>query len=161
MPKTVLKILCGSALLIILQACNFPSASNRTHKSQAGVPITGGGSTSTATLSPTQASPSKPSAVRVRVSVDTNCRTGPGTAYAETSGFRVGQVARVVGRSKDNLYWIIQDPKQPGQLCWLWGHFATVKGNISTLPVFPTPPLPPPTVFPPMPAAPSTAIPTP
>ncbi len=165
MRKTILKLSLASVLLIVLQACNFPKAGTPktkvllTQTSQAGVPITGGGSTTP--TSPTQGLPSTPAPVRVRVSVATNCRTGPGEAYPEVSGFQVGQVANVVGRSKDKLYWIIQDPNQRGQLCWLWGRFAAVTGHTDVLPVFTAPPPPPPTLFPPLPVAPSTSSPMP
>ncbi len=184
MRKNIMKLSLASVLLIALQACNFPSASNgiphsqnfataqarvmATQTAHAGIPITGGGSATPpviATQMPTQALPSKLPFVRVHVSVATNCRTGPGTAYPEVSALQVGQVARVIGRSKDNLYWIIRDPNQRVQVCWLWSHFATVTGNANALPIFTPPPPPPPTLFPPIPAAPSISstapIPTP
>ncbi len=173
MRKTILKLSMASVLLIALQACNFPSASNGiphsknfataqarvmlTQTAHAGIPITGGGSATPAVIAtqmPTQALPSKLPFVRVHVSVATNCRTGPGVAYPEVSGFFVGQVAQVVGRSSNRAYWIIRDPNQHGQLCWLWRRFATVTGNIHDLPTFGTPPTPTPTTFPSTPAMP-------
>ncbi len=153
MRKTILKLSLASVLLIALQACNFPGVFkptphpiNTTVAQTPGVPITGGG-----------AATSTPSIVQVRVSVATNCRMGPGVSYPEVSGFFVGQVAQVVGRSSNRAYWIIRDPNQHGQLCWLWRRFANVTGNIHALPTFTTPPTPTPAFLP----TPSMPIPTP
>ncbi len=147
MRKTIWKLSLASVFILTLLACNFPGVFKPTPHSintavaqTPGVPITGAG---TATVTP--------SIVQVRVSVATNCRTGPGVAYPEVSGFFVGQVAQVVGRSSNRAYWIIQDPNRQGQLCWLWRRFATVTGNVHTLPTFATPPTPTPTTFPPTP----------
>ncbi len=173
MLKTTLKFfLVGSALLIALPACTGlpaavptlnPNSINTaiaetmavasTQTAEVGVPITGGSATPTPTptvtmtpttvLSPTPAFTSTPSTVQVSVSVATNCRTGPGIAFTRVGGLQVGQVAEVVGRNSNNTYWIIRNPNQSGQTCWLWGQFATLTGNTGALPIF-TPPAPPP-----------------
>ncbi len=149
MRKTILKLFLSPALIIALQACSFTGASTPRTPSKAGVPITGGGSaTPTATAPSTRAFTSTPSIVQARVSVPTNCRTGPGTAYEVVSGFFVGQVAEVVGRSANKKFWIIRDPNQHGELCWLAGDFVTLTGNADALPAFTTPPTPLPTIEP-------------
>ncbi len=150
MRKSIPKLSLASVLLLTLLACNFPGV----FKPTPGIPNTGGGAN---TPSPVPTIPSAPSNVQVRVSVSTNCRTGPGVAYPEVSGFFVGQVAQVVGRSANKRYWIIRDPNQHGQLCWLWGRFATVTGNTHSLPAFTTPPTPMPTI----PSTPAMPISTP
>jgi hypothetical protein len=51
-------------------------------------------------------------------------------------------VAEVVGRHSTRDYWIIRNPDRPGELCWLWGEYATLTGNPSALPEFTPPPSP-------------------
>lgn len=96
-------------------------------------------STPAATLTPV---PISPGAVQVSVSVPTNCRVGPGTAYPRVGALRVGEVAEVVGRHADRNYWVIRLPSRTSETCWLWGEFATVSGNADALPVMSPPPIP-------------------
>jgi uncharacterized protein YraI len=77
--------------------------------------------------------------VRVMVSIDTNCRSGPGSAYTYLGALLVGENTEVVGRNADGTYWIIRNPDQPTGTCWLWGQYASVSGNIYGLPVYSTP----------------------
>ncbi len=78
----------------------------------------------------------------VSVSVDTNCRTGPGTVYPALGVLTVGQTAEVVGRSASSDNWIIKLPSNPAVTCWLWGNYATVTGDTSGLTVYTPPPTP-------------------
>lgn len=71
--------------------------------------------------------------VTVTVSVATNCRQGPGTAFASIYGMPVGQVAKVVAKNSYSGYWIIEIPGQAGQTCWLWGQYATINGDTAGL----------------------------
>ncbi len=71
--------------------------------------------------------------VTVTVSVATNCRSGPGQSFASLYGMPVGQVAKVIAKNTTTGYWIIEIPGQNGQTCWLWGQYATVTGDTSTL----------------------------
>ncbi len=71
--------------------------------------------------------------VTVTVSVATNCRQGPGTAFASVYGMPVGQVAKVVAKNSYSGYWIIEIPGQNGQTCWLWGQYATINGDTASL----------------------------
>ena len=71
--------------------------------------------------------------VTVTVSVATNCRQGPGTAFANVYGMPVGQVAKVVAKNSYSGYWIIEIPGQNGKTCWLWGQYATINGDTATL----------------------------
>ena len=92
-------------------------------------------STATITATPTPETP------MVNVSMDTNCRKGPGTIYDYIGALLVGESAEVVGVSTDGQYWIIKNPDRPGE-CWLWGRYATVTGSIDMLPKFTPPPTP-------------------
>lgn len=96
--------------------------------------------TATITLTPTQEKP------MVSVSVDTNCRTGPGKIYDWIGALLVGERAEVVGRSVDGQYWVIKNPDQAGT-CWLWGNYATVTGQISGLAQYTPPPTPTPAFY--------------
>jgi len=73
-----------------------------------------------------------PSVTTVTVTLDTNCRTGPGTQYEQIDALLVGQPAKVVGKNTSTSYWIIEKPNGSGT-CWLWGQYATVSGNTSSL----------------------------
>ncbi len=101
-----------------------------------------------AALPPAPANAAPPSgAPTVTVSIATNCRTGPGQAYASIFGLPVGQIAEVVGKNTSTNYWIIKIPNGAGT-CWLWGQYATVTGDTSTLPTVAIPPTPTPTITP-------------
>ena len=108
--------------------------------------------TVTPTLLPTTAAPSptapptqgsaEDSPPTVKVSVTTNCRTGPGVGYTRISSLSAGQQARVVGRNPTYPYWIIRDPWGTGSSCWLWNNYASVQGDTSSLPVIDPPAAP-------------------
>ncbi len=141
----------GTAIAQTLAAMATPT-------SQAGIPVTGNESptptaiviapTATQAASPTLTSTatanviSSTAVAQVSVSVATNCRTGPGITYDRVGFLDVGQVAEVVGRNANTNYWVIRNPNGSGGTCWLWGQFATVTGNISTLPELTPPPTP-------------------
>jgi hypothetical protein len=97
--------------------------------------------TVTITLTPT---PEKP---MVSVSVNTNCRTGPGLIFDRIGALLVGEQAEVVGIFPDGDYWIIKNPQRAGE-CWLWGNHATVVGQITGLPTYTSPPTPTPSYTP-------------
>ncbi len=103
--------------------------------------------TSTSILTPTVTSTLPPSVPTVSVSVDTNCRTGPGVNYDLLTGLFVGETAEVVGKytSVTPNYWVI---KKGSATCWLWGQYATVQGNTGNLPEMTPPPSPTPTFTP-------------
>jgi hypothetical protein len=90
----------------------------------------------------TPQSTNTPNFPRVTVSVDTNCRTGPGNPYDQVGALMVGQSAEVVGRSQYNDSWIIRLPNKPTVTCWLWGQYGTVTGDTSQLPIYQPPPTP-------------------
>ena len=94
--------------------------------------------TFTPSPSPTESVP------MVSVSLDTNCRSGPGQAYDILGVLLVGERARIVARAETGFYWIIENPDRSGT-CWLWAEYATVTGNTSGLLVMTAPPSPTPT----------------
>jgi hypothetical protein len=84
-----------------------------------------------------------PEQVLISVSVDTNCRTGPGQVYDLVGGLMVGETAQVIARDPSGHYWYIANPHGPG-FCYVWGQYATLVGNTTPLPVFTPLPTPPP-----------------
>ena len=94
-------------------------------------------------LTPTAAPSSTPAPTQssggsdpmVRVSVTTNCRTGPGVGYTRISSLTPGKQAKIVGRNPSYPYWVIRDPWGSGRSCWLWDYYASAQGNTSDLPV--------------------------
>jgi hypothetical protein len=161
-----------SILIITALACNLPSVTPAppvdvdatftslalTQAGQsppAGLP-TFSLATPSLTLIPTITLTGTPSVPMVSVSVDTNCRTGPGVIYDYLTALLVGEKAEVIGKytSVSPNYWVI---KKNSVTCWLWGQYAIVEGNTSNLPEMIPPPSPTPTFTP---TATATATPT-
>lgn len=86
-----------------------------------------------------------PSVPLVSVSLDTNCRSGPGKEFDYLGALLVGEKAEVVGKNTTYDYWVIKNPDGAGT-CWLWGRYATVEGNISAIPEVAAPPTPTPSI---------------
>lgn len=82
----------------------------------------------------------------ISVSVDTNCRTGPGAIFQKVGILLVGETAEIVGREPRGEYWYIRNPDQGIENCWVWGEYATVTGNTLFL-VYLSPPAPPASSF--------------
>lgn len=102
-------------------------------------------STDTPVVAPTDPQPDQPtgtpSVPMISVSVNTNCRTGPGIIYDLISALLIGQKAEAVARSADGAYWVIRTHGGSGT-CWLWGFYATAEGQTAGLPVWDPPPTP-------------------
>ncbi|MGD8604406.1 MAG: hypothetical protein PVF49_07530 [Anaerolineales bacterium] len=93
--------------------------------------------TSTPTITPTATS----SIPMVSVSQNTNCRFGPGTVYDLLGALLIGETTEVTARSSVPNYWVVSNPDRPGE-CWLWGQYASVTGDTSSLAVRTPPPTP-------------------
>ena len=78
----------------------------------------------------------------VRVSVDTNCRTGPGADYEIVGGLLVGEQAEIVALSSMDNFVIIELPDGSGRTCWLWMQYGTQEGSTEGLTVATPPPTP-------------------
>ena len=85
---------------------------------------------------------STPAVPLISVSVDTNCRVGPGKVYDRVGYLLIGQLSEIYGRNPNGDYWYIRNLNQNTAYCWLWGEYATVSGNIAALPIFTPPPTP-------------------
>lgn len=94
------------------------------------------------TISPTAEFTSTPSIPLITVSVNTNCRVGPGKVYEPpVGGLLVGQTGEIYGKNAAGTYWYIRLPNS-NTYCWVTGEYATVVGNTAVLPVFTPPPTP-------------------
>ncbi len=96
----------------------------------------------TSTLSPLPGFTATPSVPMMSVSVDTNCRVGPGKAYEIVGAILVGETSEVIAKDPTGNYWYIRNPDKPGGFCWAWGEYATIVGNTTFLPVYTPPPTP-------------------
>lgn len=92
--------------------------------------------------SPTITLTATPMPPMVTVSVDTNCRTGPGLVFPYWDAFLVGMEAEVVGVLPARSYYFIRNPGDSKGFCWLWGEYASVTGELSLAPVMTSPPTP-------------------
>ena len=75
----------------------------------------------------------------IKVSITTNCRTGPGVSYPKLSALFAGKTVPLIGRDKYYTYYIIKDPGRTGRDCWLWGYYATTTGNTKNLKIYTAP----------------------
>ena len=90
----------------------------------------------TMTPIPTEPATPTPELVTLSVSANTNCRSGPGTAYDYQGTLLVGETAEASAISSEPNYWYIANPNRPGEFCWLWGEYATALGDTTVLPVY-------------------------
>ncbi|MBT3321457.1 MAG: hypothetical protein HN392_04145 [Anaerolineae bacterium] len=83
-----------------------------------------------------------PSIPMLSVSINTNCRSGPGLKYPITGSIVTNGSFEVVAQAPSSTpYLIIRNP-DGGADCWAWLEHATVAGLVSNLPILPIPPIP-------------------
>jgi len=146
-------------LMIVLSSCNLPTGNAETATPTGSEPDASSFSstpdpftatpeftptpefTATPEFTPTPEFTATPTIPIVSVSVNTNCRTGPGAQYDLNGGLNVGETAEVIGKNTASGYWIIKTAGGVGY-CWLWGQYATVSGNTVNLPEYPVPATP-------------------
>ena len=87
------------------------------------------------TLTTTPTHTSTPKVPTIKVSLDTNCRSGPGKVYDMIGALLVGETTEILARGSVPNYWVVDNPDYPGHECWLWGKYATVSGDTSHLPI--------------------------
>lgn len=150
-----LTVTAQAQLLTNINNTNTPQAtpiqSDQSANPPANTPISLPTLTPTIAASPTPNGTETPSIPIISVSLDTNCRTGPGQAYDIVGALLVGESTEVTGKNTSSGYWIVKNPDKPISTCWLWGEYATVTGNQSSLAEVSIPPTPTPSI----PAAPS------
>jgi predicted small secreted protein len=111
----------------------------------------------TATIEPTPAPTEDPglvatasaaalSGTTVLLNESTNCRTGPSPYYPLVFTAQKNATLKIVSNTSVSKYVIIANPDNPGQTCWLWTEYATVAGDLASLPVVTPPSIPTPEV---------------
>jgi len=98
--------------------------------------------TASASLAPSPGLSPTSTLTLVTVSLDTNCRSGPGKVYDHVGALLAGEQTEVVGWDGIGEYWYVKNPDKPNDFCWLWGQYATVTGNWQSLPQVAPPPAP-------------------
>jgi len=78
----------------------------------------------------------------VQVSVDTNCRSGPGKVYTYVGALLVGEEANIYGKDPSGSWLYINNPDLEEGYCWIWGYFANTSGNTAPLPIYTPGPTP-------------------
>ena len=136
-------VLALNALLLAILACNMPGSSGATQTPDLAATITAQAlllqvAQNTATL-PASAT-AGPSSAELVVTSQTNCRSGPNSAFDLIFTANPGQKFQIVGKNTPNNYWIINNPA--GGTCWMWGQNAAITGETASLPEYPAPPAP-------------------
>ncbi len=158
--ETRLRIaLALASLLVLILACDLPNLSASDDEVDLTATITklaletevahaketaqpGESGTSSPTANP------QAYAVRVNVSVDTACRSGPGEAYENLGMLLVSDSVEVIARSEDGMFFYIQFPHAPPDNCWIWAQYAQVEGELREVAVYTAPPPPVATITP-------------
>jgi hypothetical protein len=85
------------------------------------------------TITPSKTTPPDQKAT-ITSSEDTNCRKGPGVIYEIVGQLQVGQTSEVVAKYQNGKFWLIKNPSNPAQECWVWDETTQVNGDIAALP---------------------------
>ncbi len=73
---------------------------------------------------------------------NTNCRSGPSTAYPVQVSLPANSEVKMLGRSADGEYYYVENPQSPGNGCWIKGSLVNVFGTVSIIPIFTPPAVP-------------------
>ena len=148
-----------ASLLVLILACDLPRRSASDEEIDPAATLTKQAlETEVAyakeTAQPGEVGTSSPTAkpqdysVKVSVSVDTACRSGPGDAYENQGMLLVSDSVEVIARSEDGMFFYIQFPHAPPDHCWIWAQYAQVEGELREVDVYTPPPPPASTITP-------------
>jgi hypothetical protein len=98
--------------------------------------------TPTITLTPTVTLTHTPAIPMVSVTMNTNCRFGPGMVYNYLGALLVGETAEIHGVNPNRNFWYIENPDNAGTYCWISAMYAQVTGDTSLVPVLTPQPTP-------------------
>ena len=124
-------------------ATSLPPETPATGPTATSTPSSTATDTPTPTAVPATATPSTPNA---HVNTNTNCRSGPSTAFNQLYVAVAGEDLKIVSRTTYSDYVLVENPRKPGQTCWLWTQYVDVSGDLSGLPVATPPPTPTPVI---------------
>ncbi len=92
------------------------------------------------TPSPTDTLAATPSTAMVTpVSVNANCRFGPGTDFLSVGALMLGQTVPILGTISDRTWWQIANPWSLSTKCWVANSVTSTSGDLSKVPVLPIP----------------------
>jgi hypothetical protein len=91
---------------------------------------------------PTPEATAAPAIPQAAISENTNCRSGPGTVYDLVYSALAGSQFTIIAGSAVPEYVVIEIPGKPGQTCWLWTRYASLSGDVNSLPKQAPPPTP-------------------
>jgi hypothetical protein len=132
-----MKLLVFSILLMfVLSACNLPSVPGIDAQAAtiiamtlqaAATPQTGLGTPTVMSIVTQTGGP-----VKLTVTDNTNCRSGPGINYARLTTIPAGTTVIIVARYAAGSYWIVTPPDGSAN-CWVQGDLGTVSGDTTIL----------------------------
>ncbi len=97
--------------------------------------------TVTATEIPTADVTSEPTATATSVTVNLTvisaigCVAKPSESAAFAGYLKTGEVLTALGRNSNNTFYLINNPSNSGQTCWVWNNYVLINGISSDLPV--------------------------
>lgn len=91
--------------------------------------------TPTSTNTPIPIIVSTPVIPMIHSTVNTNCRSGPGSNYDVVGYLMIGDRVEVHGKNTNSTWWYIQKPDDHSKYCWVWNQTTAVEGNVSIIPV--------------------------
>lgn len=91
--------------------------------------------TATTTITPTYSKPV------IKITGNTNCRTGPNSQFEVVIVLKTGTTVDIVGQLSGTNYWIVKTP-DGSKDCWIAGDFANATGSIHLVPTVTAPPAP-------------------
>lgn len=122
-------------LMFMLMACNLPASATPTSTSTPEV-IAIATATSTVAPSPTVIPSPTRAALTIRAKdLPVNCRFGPGLVFEIVGIVKPNQSTRAVGRTSDGLWLNVQDPGNPGGMCWVSAGAVETEGEVASLSV--------------------------
>jgi len=85
------------------------------------------------TITPTYSVP------MIKLTENTNCRSGPGQSFDILTTLLAGASVEIVGKHSTENYWVVK-AEGMDEPCWLWGEFATTSGSYWVVPTMSAPP---------------------
>jgi hypothetical protein len=92
-----------------------------------------GGATATPSHTPTAP------VVLIEAVGEANLRSGPGLDFDVIGTISAGDPVRVVGRSPNFPWYVVEWPGGPGDVAWVFDELVIVHGDITTQPIYPDP----------------------
>jgi hypothetical protein len=134
LPRTTSLVI---VLMFMLAACNLPANATPTLTLTSTSTITPDATATSTTTPPPTIVPS-PTQVVIAVHAKdqpVNCRFGPGLVFEVVGRVNSNQSTQAVGRTSDSLWLNVQDPGNPGGVCWVAASTVETEGEVASLSV--------------------------